>query len=204
MMLGRRLRCPARVHCWRARLGEATFGAIGVGWGYAPLCPACELVELGQKTVKAARWKLGELVGSYDLFRWRDLHPEIVFARMHASGWSAEGFESTWVSRVGAWGEWQFERGRALHAAVFGDFQAKDWSIERWQQPLYRAKAVICLVLELSPKEPGYCLDDLDVAYWNHREFDTPDGMGGSCDELRVGHGFFENWYAHIQHESWP
>lgn len=199
-MIGRRLRCPARKPCWEVRLLYAR----------TPLCPACELTELGWRTWRRFRWHLGKLVGSTDLFEWSDIRPDIMFQRMADSGYGWHDdeakFKDSWVTAVGFWGVRKIEIAQALQAVLAGEWRGDNYEgIPTWQQRLYRAKAATCLVLGryFEPTESERHFDGIGVAMWNYNEYGTPDGPGGSCDELYVGIGL-RDWRVDIEHESWP
>ncbi len=82
--------------------------------------------------------------------------------------------------------------------------------IALWERIFYSGKAIVCLIAgwnDIAGEEDiGYkrMMEAFPVVYFDHQEYGTPDGPGGCCEEVHVGSGVFEHWYAYIEHESWP
>ncbi len=82
--------------------------------------------------------------------------------------------------------------------------------LELWERLFYGGKAIVCLIAGWDDCEPDgsadykRSLEAFPVVYFDHQEYGTPDGPGGCCEEVHVGSGVFEHWYAYIEHESWP
>lgn len=81
-------------------------------------------------------------------------------------------------------------------------------TLARYERVFYGVKSILCLLVGRTglPGDPGYKrrLESFPVVWFDLEEYGTPDGPGGSCEEVHVGYGVFENWFAFIERESWP
>lgn len=65
------------------------------------------------------------------------------------------------------------------------------------------AKAALCCLLQLErTKRHGRYPDTVVLGSFDHHQGSTPDGTWYSWEEVRVGAGFFRNWFFEIKHES--
>jgi len=119
----------------------------------------------------------------YDGYRWSD---------------TADGpvFKVTWRVRVGDAVIWKWDVLMALGFAAFSRSSEELWCLPWWQRPLYRLKAIICLLSGLHWKSERYAWPRLEIAWWDG-------ALVGYCEPewesstLHVGEGW-RNWWVEL------
>jgi len=76
-----------------------------------------------------------------------------------------------------------------------------DYMLNRFDRIFYTIKFMICWNLKRQPKECQY--DGIHVACFNFRNDFSLDAMNAkSWDYIRVGPGYFTNWWAYCGDDS--
>lgn len=112
-------------------------------------------------------------------------------------------------TRVAWWCQRQIDTTVSVWQVLFNPKPFPDTDLSRAERAFLKTKAVLCLILDLDGKaiDPvGYqlSLDALVACDFDFESYGTPDGPGGSCEQVQVGRGYFEHWYAFRARESWP
>jgi hypothetical protein len=109
-------------------------------------------------------------------------------------GWGEHGFQPTWRSRFADWVLWKSNVATAIACCMFGINTPDDLrGRPLWQRPLYRGKAIVCLVLGWHYPGESYASDDVQIAWWNgamtgYYEPEWED------DSVSVGEGWRDWW----------
>lgn len=139
---------------------------------------------------------------------WRNWNPIALLGRVEDSGWgySCEHYQVTPEVRVARMVLRRWDTLVVVCRALFGTWNCDDdWDgpFPWWVRTLYRLKATLCIVLGWQPKGIVERCRCVGFTFWGLREYGTMDGPGGEFEELRVGYGW-GNWFAYVEHESWP
>lgn len=96
--------------------------------------------------------------------------PITALERWSYSGWEASGFTANWRTRTADYVLWKYHVGvtilRCLAQPTSESLRA-DYGIPWWQAPLYRAKAIVCLLAGRHWRGAHYEFEGAELLWWN-------------------------------------
>ncbi len=138
------------------------------------------------------------------LKRWaRENHPVALLRNIEMGGYDYERGTASPEARVASMALRRWEQAVHVGHALFGKWDMDQARSPLCERTLYRLKAAVCIVLGWEPRDMSDRCECFGFTFWGVEEYGTPDGPGGSCVELHVGYGW-GNWFAYVEHESWP